>query len=337
MVSYAYYYYFLSYAWKSGICDSTGWYCIGNIGNEGTYGSMYWSPGTYYFLVKSPYSWSYSHVFYIICQPNAPTLASSAISSNQIDLLWNDVEGETGYKIFRAPSPGGAYTLIGTTAADITTYSDVGLNTADDYCYHVKSYNNDAESVYSNESCTTTLPLPPPAPSNLAATAYSNSEVNLLWNDVSNETGYKIYRALTPGGTYSQVDSTLANTTYYYDNGLTVQTQYCYRVKAYNLGGISYYSNEDCATTSSNGIEAYVNIYQYSVYPIPANDKITIESLTITKNETVSLYSIQGQLLIQQAKGQAKLIIDISQLVKGVYILKIENSESNTVKWFIKE
>ena len=243
------------YAWKTGTCDTSDWYCIGNISNQyygGIYGSMYWNTGVYYILLKYESTLnSPNHTFYIIAEPNAPVLTTTAISSNQVVLSWNDVDGETGYKIYRAASPGGTYTLVGQVATNVTSYSDVDVLLApnNDYCYKVKAYNNDAESIYSNESCATTLPFPPSSPTNLTTTAISNSEINVSWSDVNDETGYKIYRALSPCGTYTLIDSTSADVTFIYDIGLSAQTQYCYKVKAYNLGGFSYYSNEDCAFT----------------------------------------------------------------------------------------
>ena len=335
LTSYAWYWTWTGVVYAfSKTCAPTGWTCIGFLQTPGVYGSMFWSPGTYYFLLKN--AGGQTHTFYIICEPNAPVLSASTVSSYQINLSWNDVEGETGYRIYRAPSLGGTYLTIGITATGITTYSDIGLTAADDYCYKVMAFNNDTTSVYSNAVCVTTLPLPPSVPVNLISTAYSTSEIYLSWSDVTNETGYKIYRALSPGGTYSLIDSTSANLTNYYDAGLIPLAKYCYRVKAYNTGGLSYYSNESCATTTS-GIEAYINTNQITVCPNPANDLITIENSLIAENEMVSIYGIQGQLLLQQTIHQAKTEIDISNLDKGVYIVRVIGNDINVSKKIIKE
>ena len=74
--------------------------------------------------------------------------------------------------------------------------------------------------------------------------------LTLTWTDASsNEDGFRIERRTTTSSTYQQLASVGANTTTYTDQNLANATTYCYRVLAYNSGGNSAYSNENCATT----------------------------------------------------------------------------------------
>ena len=84
-------------------------------------------------------------------------LMSEAISPSAIDLMWTDRStNETGFKIERK-LVGGTFAVAGTTATDIATYSDTGLNPATTYIYRVYSYNVAGKSpVYSNELTLTT-------------------------------------------------------------------------------------------------------------------------------------------------------------------------------------
>ncbi|MBE0427175.1 MAG: S8 family serine peptidase [Nitrospirae bacterium] len=99
--------------------------------------------------------------------------------------------------------------------------------------------------------------IAPPAPSDLIAAAVTSSQINLLWVDSSvNEAGFKIERKTGVEGTYTEIATTGENVTFYSDTGLTANTTYYYRVKAYNAAGDSRYSNEAGATTmgtSSSG------------------------------------------------------------------------------------
>lgn len=125
---------------------------------------------------------------------------------------------------------------------------------------------------------TTPVPL---APSNLTCYAFSPTTIILNWTDNStDETGYKIERK-TGSGTYAVVGSTITNETTFNDFGLTPNTTYSYRVKAYNAGGNSIsYSNE--FTLSNQGVtDIEGNFYEL----------VTIGTQTWTKrNLTVTHY-----------------------------------------------
>lgn len=76
-----------------------------------------------------------------------------------------------------------------------------------------------------------------------------------------------------------------------------------------------------------------------SIYPNPSNDKITIDFASyLTKNKLFfSIYNIHGQLLLKQPLKQEKTEIDISNLAKGIYILRLNNNEKTEVVKFVKE
>ena len=92
---------------------------------------------------------------------------------------------------------------------------------------------------------------PPDAPTNLNAAAPACDQINLSWNDNSdNEDGFDIDR---DGVIFTTVS---ANVTSYIDTGLLENTAYSYRVRAYNDTGESAYSTTASATTPScNGTE----------------------------------------------------------------------------------
>jgi len=91
----------------------------------------------------------------------------------------------------------------------------------------------------------------PSAPSNLTASAVSRSQINLTWTDTgSNESGFKIERCT--GATCSnfvQIATVGANVTNFSNSGLKRNTNYRYRVRAYNGAGASAYSNIASAKT----------------------------------------------------------------------------------------
>lgn len=92
-------------------------------------------------------------------------------------------------------------------------------------------------------------PAPPAAPSELATTVVSATQVDLAWTDnSSNETGFTIERA-SDGVTFASVATVGANMTTYVNQGLAAQSTYTFRVRAANAAGSSTPSNTASATT----------------------------------------------------------------------------------------
>lgn len=181
--------------------------------------------------------------------PMAPSnLTATPISEQQINLAWTEISGdESGFKIERKTGSDGTWSEIATVAADVTTYKSKELSAATRYYYRVRAWNSAGDSEYSNEANATTFALP--TPSGLTATPISTTRIDLAWTDTSTgETGFKIERRIG-SGTWSQIDTVGADVTTYQSTGLTANTTYSYRVRAFNASGNSNFSNIDTDTT----------------------------------------------------------------------------------------
>jgi len=138
--------------------------------------------------------------------------------------------------------------------ANATSYSDTGLDVGTTHRYRVRAFNYDGYSYYSYEAEATTPPVPPPppaAPSGLTATAVSPTQVNLAWEDnAGDEDGFRIERCVGGGcADFVEIAQVGANVTSYGNTGLSANTTYRYRVRAFHQAGYSGYSNEAEATT----------------------------------------------------------------------------------------
>ena len=193
--------------------------------------------------------------------PTTPSgLTATAVSGTQINLNWNastDNVGVTGYQVQRCQGAGCSnFAQIATPTT--TTYSDTGLTPATSYTYRVRAI--DAAGNVSGFSSTATAAtpdtIPPTAPSNLAATAVSSSQINLTWTastDNVGVTGYQVQRCQGAGcSNFAQIAA--PTTTTYSDTGLAASTSYSYRVRATDAAGnLSGFSNVASATTSASG------------------------------------------------------------------------------------
>ncbi|MFN9743014.1 MAG: fibronectin type III domain-containing protein, partial [Acidobacteriota bacterium] len=186
---------------------------------------------------------------------NAPAtpdgLVATTISATQIDLVWNDVADETGYRIERKGSLNGSWSVIASgIGANVTSYQDVGLTPGRTYFYQIYSLNGSSASVLPSDTVRATTQAVPLAPTNLTATVASPTQINLSWADnATNEKSYSIRRSLTTGGPYIEVAQVAANTATFMNSGLVSGTTYYYIVVAINGGAESTASNEATGST----------------------------------------------------------------------------------------
>jgi len=186
--------------------------------------------------------------------PRSPgELKATVISPFQIELNWLDnADNEAGFLIERKAKEN-AFAVIGKLEFDVTRYIDTTVAPATTYLYRVCAYNNVDTSAYSNEVTVVTPALPPvpAAPSDLNATATGN-RIELTWKDqADNEDGFQIERKVSDGA-FEALISTQPDQNSYTDSGLLFQTRYTYRLRAFNWGGSSAYSNEANALTGDS-------------------------------------------------------------------------------------
>jgi len=192
-------------------------------------------------------------------------LSATAISSIQIDLIWNSPTSDggsqiTGYKIEYKIAGDLSYSnLVSNTGNATTKYSHTGLKTGTKYTYRVYAINSVGASSPSNEvsatpiiSDSSTPKENPSPPRSLVATAVSQNQINLSWQAPTNDggdpiSGYKI-EAREGTDNYKVVSSNVGKTVYSH-TGLTPDTTYHYRISAINSIGTSNPSTETSALT----------------------------------------------------------------------------------------
>jgi len=194
----------------------------------------------------SPYS---DQITTRIAKPNVPSIYVSAASSSQINLSWDFLDNEDAYKVQRSIGNSNNWTVTYSFGHDVTTYTDnSGISPNTTYAYRVQASNKLGTSNWSSVMYVTTLA----APTGLAATVVSRSQINLSWNYThSKEDGFTVERVSPGSSSFFYIGGVGNNTKTYQDKQLTPGTAYQYRVCAYNNSGQSSYSNTAPATTYS--------------------------------------------------------------------------------------
>jgi len=191
--------------------------------------------------------------------------APKSITTRREKLRDGTATGFSGYRWQRRAADGSwqnlsdspDYTHIVGSGSNVLTFNQLRLSDAGWYRLSLSRQVTDG-GMLSNESAPVQLTVrpaastggvAPPAPSGLAATAVSSSQINLVWTDnASTESGFRIERKQNEGA-WSEIASPTANTTTFSDKGLSASATYSYQIRAHNAAGFSSYSNTASAKT----------------------------------------------------------------------------------------
>lgn len=122
-----------------------------------------------------------------------PVCSSTANSNSQITTTWNSVANATSYNFRYSTSPS---MTSPTTTNNLSTTSRVvtGLSTGVTYYFQVMAVNSSYDSGWSVTCSATTFV---PAPSSIAATTNSSTQITVTWSSVSVAETYKLQYSST--------------------------------------------------------------------------------------------------------------------------------------------
>ncbi len=166
--------------------------------------------------------------------PAAPTNLSATPGDGQVELTWDDPSDDTITKYQYSTDGGTGFNDIDNSDQDTTTYTIADLANGTTYTLAVRAVNATGDGTASIVSAT---PASTPAtPTNLSATP-GDGQVELTWDDPSDDTITK-YQYSTDGGTgFNDIDNSDQDTTAYTIADLTNGTTYTLAVRAVNATG----------------------------------------------------------------------------------------------------
>ena len=140
--------------------------------------------------------------------PSKP--AAGAIGADTITWSWQDnSENETGFNLWITPGTSAPVTLATTTAADVTSFTQVGLAANTAYSFQVEGVNPDGSSLKSTQCTAWTKAMTPTAC--LVGGAVENSLTVAVGGGDGNPTGTEYAIASTTTGQWVQADGTLGS------------------------------------------------------------------------------------------------------------------------------
>lgn len=133
---------------------------------------------------------------------------ASTYSYTKIKVTWNKIEGVDGYKVYRATSKGGKYTVSKTTtSADTLSYINTGRTTGKTYYYKIRGYKKIGRTTYYTKySAVTSTYARPNKVVITKVTCPKENCVRLYWNKVDGATGYQIYKRKKGTTTWKNTD-----------------------------------------------------------------------------------------------------------------------------------
>jgi len=186
--------------------------------------------------------------------PESPSyLRMIVLSNDQIYLMWDDnSSNEQYFKIERSVNHG-AYTLLATVTANVTSYTDSNVYPGYTYSYRVRAYNPYGYSdEYTNVASAASSAVITP-PQSLNVNVVSSEQIDLTWSYTGNANPSTIIERKTGNnGKWTEIAKIAAGVTKYRDTGLQSDTTYYYRIRA--AGGA--YLMSTAYPSDYNGVSA---------------------------------------------------------------------------------
>jgi phosphodiesterase/alkaline phosphatase D-like protein len=175
--------------------------------------------------------------------------AATNITFSSFIAHWSSVAGATGYQLDVSTSNTFATYVPGYQNLDVgnaTSYPVMGLSSNTTFYYRVRAYNACGTSSNSSTKNAKTLPCVPSAPSLGSATNIAWNSFTAHWRSLTGVIDYRIDVATDSSFTnYVYQDVSVGNVTSFAVTGLTPNTTYYYRVRAFN----------GCATSSNSSVK----------------------------------------------------------------------------------
>lgn len=257
--------------------------------------------------------------------------------NNHNEIVWKRDEIVDYYNVYRQGNQIGQYDLLATVPYDSISWIDTSSNPAvKAYIYKISaidSCNNESSLSYQHKTI------------HLTISQGIGNNWNLNWSPYEGifYSTYNIYRGqgdslnslefieTISGDNTSYTDLNAPSGTIYYQIEILLNES-CFPTKTYSSIRSNLVSNKNIGITYITNNELSIQLY-----PNPTNDKTIIEINGLKEQADVLLYDIYGRIIRTYLFNieQGKLEINVRDIAKGVYNLKVVNSNNNITRKLI--
>ncbi len=182
-----------------------------------------------------------------------------------------------------------------------------------------------------------------PGATNLTA-VLDDVDAQLSWADnTEGESGYLLERSENDMENFTLLATIDADVTTYPDPGLTLGSDYYYRIRAYTDMDTSAYSNVVLVSLNVSSTSQLFNEQTVQLFPNPVASQLTVTINNPARGlMQASLLDVVGQQVLQQQTldkntDQAQFDFDLTDLPKGVYLLRMKMGEEQGLFRVVKQ
>ncbi len=223
------------------------------------------------------------------------------------------------------------FTCSNDQASIVETRFELGSNTSIEKLAIVwpESGEQVFNKIKTNQTLTIHRPNFPVPPSNFLAKVISEKQIDLAWNDNSdNEHGFSIERSIHPDRGFEQIALVRANINQFSDNNLNVNTSYYYKIKAVSKDGFSLADGTSEKTEVNFGLVFEDVTQPIKMYPNPNQDFLDIRVNNDIMGEVVVRFLDEDgkQLKIHKFRKTVKDLktkVEIASLPIGMFYVEL--------------
>ncbi len=212
-------------------------------------------------------------------------LGKNTVNVNNINLVWNKVNGATGYIIYRCSADYDRGYFNPVAKVKTNSHNDTGLVQGCPYYYKVAAYVEKDGKTYEGEPTLYRTATQPANVSGLGRVKTSSTNT-ISWNRNYKATGYKIFRACAATKNQYVFLKTIESgaTTSFQDTNISKGNVYYYKVVAFRvLYNVNWYHSGGSTVCCMGGLSVDDYIYNSQLYKV---------TLTWSRNPYATRYDV---------------------------------------------